>query len=296
MTQERRPLVFLGTPDAAATVLEALIQEKFPIAHVVTRPDARRGRGTATSPSPVKKIANAHGIEVSHDLTWLRDHHDNNYLGIVVAYGKIIPVSVLSHTPMINLHFSLLPRWRGAAPVERAILAGDTSTGVCIMDLEETLDTGPVHCCVEVPILPTHTTSSLTDELSRRGAELLVDLLHRGLSEVTPQRGETTYAEKISSDELRIDWNTSALAIDRKVRALRSYTVLDQRRIRVLEVAIGDHVEGLGPGQCRPDGVVGTHDGAIVLHRVQPEGKSPMNAVDWLRGRGQDDLQFDVTS
>lgn len=294
MTQERRPLVFLGTPDAAAVVLETLIQENFPIAHVVTRQDARRGRGGATSPSPVKKVAQAHGLEVSHDLTWISDHCDETHLGIVVAYGKIIPAALLAHTPMINLHFSLLPRWRGAAPVERAILAGDTTTGVCVMDLEETLDTGPVHCCVEVPILSSHTSKSLTEELSRHGARLLVELLHRGLSEVSPQQGNATYAKKISPDELRIDWDTSAIDVDRKVRALRSYTVLEQRRIRILEVAIADHVDGLAPGHCRPDGIVGTRQGAIMLLRVQPEGKNPMNATDWLRGRNNDALQFDV--
>ncbi|MEY3806577.1 MAG: hypothetical protein RIR69_1389 [Actinomycetota bacterium] len=293
MTQEGRPLVFLGTPDAAAVVLEALIAENFSIAHVITRHDARRGRGGATSPSPVKKVAHAHGIDVSHDLAWLEDNHDKGCLGIVVAYGKIIPASMLAHTPMINLHFSLLPRWRGAAPVERAILAGDTTTGVCIMDLEETLDTGPVHCCAEVPISASHTTATLTDELSRRGAQLLTDLLNRGLSDVTPQHGEATYAHKISSEELRLDWTADAVDIDRKVRALRSYTSLDQRRIRILDVAIADDGKLRAPGQCGTDGVVGTGNGAIRLVRVQPEGKNPMNATDWLRGRANRVFQFD---
>ena len=147
MTREARPLVFLGTPIAAATVLSELIRNGFEIAHVVTRADARRGRGSSTTPSPVKQVAIENSISVSHDMTWLQENSNRDLLGVVVAYGKIIPSSVLSHIPMVNIHFSLLPRWRGAAPVERAILAGDMRTGVCIMNVEETLDTGDVFAC-----------------------------------------------------------------------------------------------------------------------------------------------------
>ena len=162
MTREVRPLVFLGTPIAAATVLSELIRNGFEIAHVVTRADARRGRGSSTTPSPVKQIAIENSISVSHDMTWLQENSNRDLLGVVVAYGKIIPSSVLSHIPMVNIHFSLLPRWRGAAPVERAILAGDMRTGVCIMNVEETLDTGDVFARHEIDILGTHTTEILT--------------------------------------------------------------------------------------------------------------------------------------
>lgn len=294
MTQEARPLVFLGTPDAAAVVLERLIAENFSIAHVITRQDARRGRGGSTSPSPVKKMAQAHGISVSHTLDWLNENSTTPHLGIVVAYGRIIPVSVLEHTPMINVHFSLLPRWRGAAPVERAILAGDEKTGVCIMDLEATLDTGPVHCCAETVIRPTHTSATLTHELAEQGAQLLVDLLRQGLSTPNSQRGEPTYAEKISAGELRIDWGVPALEIDRKVRALRAYSTIDGHRVRILEVAMSGENTELLPGHCRVDAVVGTGDGSLRLLRVQPEGKKPMDGVDWLRGRIAGDVQFDL--
>lgn len=297
MTTEARPLVFLGTPGAAAIVLERLLRSNFNIAHVITRQDARRGRGSSTSPSPVKKVAHAHGLSVSHDLDWINDNSTTPHLGIVVAYGRIIPASVLAHTPMVNVHFSLLPRWRGAAPVERAILAGDEKTGVCIMDLEETLDTGPVYCCAETPILSTHTSASLTSELAETGADLLVNLLRNGLSNPTPQHGEATYAAKIHSSELRIDWQVSAQEISRKVRALRSYSTVEGVRVRILDVSVvedsSERPSSVVPGACEANGIVVTGQGKIQLLQVQPEGKNPMNALDWLRGRYPQGLHFD---
>ncbi len=287
MAREQRPLVFLGTPDAAATVLTALCDAGFPVAHVVTRPDARRGRGTATSPSPVKAVAIGRGIEVSHDLGWFEDRANPDALGIVVAYGRIIPARVLERRPMINVHFSLLPRWRGAAPVERAILAGDDVTGVCIMDLEETLDTGPVHACAEVAIRPDHTTSSLTSELADEGARLLIEVLDRGLSSPVPQHGTPTYAHKIDTGENRIDWSASAIDVDRRVRALRAYSTIEGSRIKILSVRVDPRASVTGGvhGTCDSDARVVTGDGTIVLLEVQPEGKRAMPAMEWLRGR-----------
>ena len=192
MAAEVRPLVFLGTPPAAAVVLERLVDAGFEVVHVVTRPDAKRGRGSSLSPSPVKEVALRLGIPVSHGLEWVVAHREENLLGIVVAYGRIIPASILAHTPMINIHFSLLPRWRGAAPVERAILAGDTTTGVCIMDIEETLDTGAVYAREEVAISDAATSVSLTNELAQTGADLLVRTLKAGLGTPIAQGdGET---------------------------------------------------------------------------------------------------------
>lgn len=294
MSKEVRPLVFLGTPEPAAFILTQLINAGFPIAHVVTRKDARRGRGSQTSGSPVKIVAQTHGIEVSHDLEWVTQNAHLNLLGIVVAYGHLIPVDVLRNTPMINVHFSLLPRWRGAAPVERAILAGDDITGVCIMDLEETLDTGPVHARREVPLRSTHTSATLLQELTEVGSDVLIELLTRGLSTAEPQRGEATYAAKISSSEARIDWNDAAIAIHRKIRALRSFTTIEGVRLRIVEADISDVLSGARPGQCDEDAVVATGEGSLVLRRVQPEGKNPMDAVAWLRGRPAGVLQFDV--
>jgi methionyl-tRNA formyltransferase len=285
MGAEVRPLVFLGTPPAAAVVLERLVEAGFEIAHVVTRPDAKRGRGSSLSPSPVKEVALRLGIPVSHGLEWVVSHQDKNLLGIVVAYGRIIPASILAHTPMINIHFSLLPRWRGAAPVERAIMAGDTTTGVCIMDIEETLDTGAVYARDEVAIADVSTSASLTKELARVGADLLVRTLKEGLGTPTPQGEGETYAKKISSEEQRIDWSMSAVQIHRQVRALRSFAVVGGSRIKILEVALVDGDATLAPGEVESDCYVGTGQGDLLLVRVQPEGKGPMPAADWMRGR-----------
>jgi methionyl-tRNA formyltransferase len=233
----------------------------------------------------VKEVALRLGIPVSHGLEWVVSHQDKNLLGIVVAYGRIIPASILVHTPMINIHFSLLPRWRGAAPVERAILAGDTTTGVCIMDIEETLDTGAVYAREEVAIADASTSVSLTKELARVGADLLVRTLKEGLGTPTPQGEGETYAKKISSEEQRIDWSMSAVQIHRQVRALRSFAVVGGSRIKILEVALVDGDATLAPGEVESDCYVGTGQGDLLLVRVQPEGKGPMPAADWMRGR-----------
>jgi methionyl-tRNA formyltransferase len=285
MAAQQRSIVFLGTPVAAATVLERLLNEGFPIVHVVTQPDAKRGRGSAMSPSPVKKVALARGLSVSHDLEWITDNASENLLGVVVAFGRLIPVSVLKLVPMINIHFSLLPRWRGAAPVERAIMAGDEKTGVCIMDIEATLDTGAVYAMQEVVISPTSTTMSLTAELADAGAELLVRTLRTGLGTPVPQSGDVTHAAKISRDELKIDWSRTAEEIRRQVRAVRAFTEIDGQRLRVLEVDLGPSDSALAIGVVDSQGCVGTGDGTVSLRRVQPEGKSAMDADSWLRGR-----------
>lgn len=285
MAREARPLVFLGTPAAAAGILGAIHGAGFTVAHVVTRPDARRGRGTATSPTPVKALALELGMEVSHDLSWFEEHRDLDVLGVVVAYGRIIPAAVLHRCPMINVHFSLLPRWRGAAPVERAILAGDDTTGVCIMDLEETLDTGPVRACSEVAIRPDHTTESLTADLAAEGARLLVGELSRGLSAPVAQSGTPTYAHKVEPAENRIEWGATSADVHRLIRALRAHTLVDGARLRVLSATIVDAAVEGPPGTCGTDAVVATGDGALRLDVVQPEGKRPMTAIDWMRGR-----------
>jgi len=285
MTREARPLVFLGTPTAAATILSELIRKGFEIAHVVTRADARRGRGSSTTPSPVKQVAIDNAIDVSHDMAWLKENANRELLGVVVAYGKIIPSAVLLHTPMVNVHFSLLPRWRGAAPVERAILAGDVRTGVCIMNVEETLDTGHVFAQREINIVDTHTAETLTAGLAVLGAELLVETLNVGLGAGVPQQGETTYATKVSTDELRLDWNISSIDVSRRIRAVRSYTMLGSQRLKVIQAELITETVQLSPGQCDEAGCVGTRDGAVRLVAVQPEGKAVMDASAWLRGR-----------
>lgn len=285
MTIEGRSLVFLGTPVAAATVLEHLLTSGFTIEHVVTQPDAKRGRGSALSPSPVKEVALRHSIPVSHDLTWIQQNAERGLFGIVVAYGKIIPTDVLNAVPMINIHFSLLPRWRGAAPVERALMAGDSVTGVCIMDIEPTLDTGAVYARQEVNITEQSTTLSLTAELADAGAHLLVQTLRDGLGSPIPQGQGATHAAKISRDELRISWTQSAVDIHRRIRAVRAFTEIDGARLRILEAKVEPHSPPVQPGVLLPSGKVGTGDGVLQLLVVQPEGKSAMDAASWIRGR-----------
>jgi methionyl-tRNA formyltransferase len=293
MTAEARPLVFLGTPHAAAVVLERLVASGFVIEHVVTRPDARRGRGSATSGSPVKEVALKHGLEVSHDLSWIQHNAHRNLLGIVVAYGRIIPADLLTSVPMLNIHFSLLPRWRGAAPVERSILAGDTETGVCIMEVEPTLDTGAVYARSVVPISSDITAHELTAQLADVGADLLVTTLRTGLGEPEAQSNDATYASKISVDDTCINWSTTSDDVRRTIRAVRAFTTIDDQRLLVLEATSVENTVHLEPGEISDDLCVGTADGAIRLVRVQPAGKPAMDAEAWWRGRStQHSRQF----
>jgi methionyl-tRNA formyltransferase len=276
----RRRLAYLGTPELAVQPLEALVAAGEDVAVVVTRPDRRRGRGSATSPSPVKAAATALGIDVVDDHRALLTAGVD--LGIVVAYGRIVPADVLAAVPMVNLHFSLLPRWRGAAPVERAILAGDDVTGVCVMKVEEGLDTGPVYAREEASIGAADDLDSLRERLVEMGSRLLVDVLSGPLPAPTPQAGEPTYAAKIDPAELELRWDRPAVELGRVVRLGRAWTTFRDHRLRVRRATVtaGD---GGPPGTLDGD-VVATGDGGVQLVEVQPEGKGPMAAADWLRG------------
>ena len=276
--------MFLGSPPAAATALRALHGAGHDMALVVTRPDKRRGRGGAPSPTPVAQVAAELGIPVSSDIADVKSAGAE--LGVVVAYGRIIKPDILAALPMVNIHFSLLPRWRGAAPVERAILAGDQVTGVCLMDVEEGLDTGPVYRRREVAIGPGETAAQLTARLAGTGAELLVEALAEGLGDPEPQEGEPTYAAKIEPDDLRLDWSRPAGELHRVVRVGRAWTTWRGRRLLVIEASPAGAVPG-EPGSVAGD-VVATGGGGLRLLTVQPEGKRPMAAADWSRGAGRD--------
>ena len=196
----------------------------------VTRPDRRRGRGSAVTPSPVKAAALELGLAVSHSMEDVADAGVE--LAVVVAYGRIIPASLLARVPMVNLHFSLLPRWRGAAPVERALLAGDDETGVCLMKVEEGLDTGPVYGRLVVPIGPDEDLATLRDELVTAGCALLVAALAdgaAGLPVPVPQSGEATIAPKVTPDDLRLAWEEPAAQLHRVVRLGRAWTTFRGR-------------------------------------------------------------------
>lgn len=257
-------LVYLGTPEAAVPPLRALVAAGFEVALVVTRTDTRRGRGGEVSPSPVKAAATELGLPVSHSVGDVLEAGAD--LGVVVAFGQIIKPSVLAVLPMVNLHFSLLPRWRGAAPVERAILAGDQVTGVCLMEVAEGLDTGGVFACEEVAIQPDDTAESLRARLVAAGTELLVSTLRDGLHRPQPQQGEAVYAAKISADDLRLTWTDPPEVNLRRVRLGAAWTTFRGKRLKVLAAEAGS-------GQ-----------GGLTLLTVQPEGRAPMRWRDFVNG------------
>ena len=228
----------------------------------------------------MKAAAAELGVPVTHDIDDLLSAGAE--LGVVVAYGRIIKPHVLAALPMVNVHFSLLPRWRGAAPVERALLAGDSTTGICIMGVEETLDTGGVYACREVPIGPTTTAAELRAELVELGTDLLVDVLAAPLPSPQPQVGDVTYAEKITPEELQLVWDRPAVELDRWVRVGGAWTTFRGRRLKVhrTEVVAG----GGEPGVLGEHGMVGTGAGSLRLLTVQAEGTAPMSWADFANG------------
>lgn len=276
---EIRRIAYLGTPELAVPPLAALVASGYEVPLVVSRADTRRGRGGGHHPSPVKAAAEALGLPVTHDLADLADVDVD--LGVVVAYGRIIPASVLDRLAMVNIHFSLLPRWRGAAPVERAILAGDERTGVCLMAVEEGLDTGAVYRRDEVDIGPDETLEELRTRLVTMGVSQLVAALGDGLGEPTPQVGEAVYAEKITADERRIDWTGSASAVHRQVRVGGAWTTFRDKRFKIHRTALAS---GSGESGSIDGLTVMTGDGAVELLEVQPEGKPRQAAAAWRNG------------
>jgi len=287
-------LVFFGTPSDAVPALRA-VAASHEVAFVVTQPDRRRGRGTTTSASPVKVAAQELGLEVRTPAraTEVVDavRTSNAELGVVVAFGQLLPDDLLHALArgFVNVHFSLLPRWRGAAPVERAILAGDTETGVCIMALDAGLDTGPVYARRSSAIGPRETAGELRARLVEIGTELLVDTLPR-ISEVIPepQRGPALLAPKLTVEEFGLDWSHTADELDRIVRAGNprpgAWTTVGDERLKVMRAEPWP-APGREPGAVDPHGVVTTGNGGLRLLEVQPEGRRAMTADAWLAGR-----------
>jgi methionyl-tRNA formyltransferase len=274
-------LAFLGTPEVAVPPLRALVQAGHDVVLVVSQPDKRRGRGGGLVPSPVKRAAAGLGLATTDRVDDVLDAAVE--LGVVVAFGRLIKPHVLARVPMVNVHFSLLPRWRGAAPVERAILAGDTETGVCLMTLEEGLDTGPLHARRVVEIGPEETAAELRARLAEVGTELLVGELAAGLSPPEPQVGEPTYAAKIEPAELRLDWARPARELHRVVRLGGAWTTWRDRRLGIHRARWSDQPAAGEPG--RLDGVwVDTGEGRLELVEVQPEGKPVLAAGAWRHG------------
>jgi methionyl-tRNA formyltransferase len=262
--------------------LRAIVDAGHDVAVVVTRTDKRRGRHEPPGPSPVKQAAADLGLNVS---TRPEDAAEvGAELGVVVAFGRIIKKDVLDRLPLVNAHFSLLPRWRGAAPVERAILAGDAVTGVCLMAIDEGLDTGPVYECTPLPIGEEETAAALRSRLAELAAARLVDLLAAGPGSPVPQEGTPTYADKIEAADLRLDWSSDAAQLHRVVRLGRAWTTWRGHRLLVLAGRIVDGPAGGGPPGRLEGDVVVAGVGGLRLVTVQPEGRGPMAVADWLRG------------
>ena len=283
-----RRVAFLGTPEMAVPVLRALVGAGVEVVHVITRADKRRARGNDLHPSPVKVAAIELGLNVSHTAHDLIEVHQQNSfdLAVVVAYGALIKVPVLQVVPMLNLHVSLLPRWRGAAPIERALLSGDEQTGVCLMQVEEGLDTGAVLGRSTMAITTSTTADDIRSTLMDAGTKLLLDQLRDGLREPVAQQGESTYAKKIEPAELRIDWSDSAEHISRLVRLGGAWSLFRGKRLKIHEAIV---VEGASdaPGTVRIDKAtahIATSRGSLDVRVVQPEGKPRMDITSWING------------
>jgi methionyl-tRNA formyltransferase len=286
-------LVFLGTPDDAVTPLRALVAAGHDIALVLTQPDRRRSRRGRDDPSPVKQAGAGLGLPVMTPAR-AREAIDavaasGAELGVAVAFGQLLPPAFLGALPrgFVNLHYSLLPRWRGAAPVERAILAGDLETGVSLMRIDEGLDTGGVYASASTAIGSKETAGELHARLTELGTRLLLEHLPRVLEvEPVPQHGEPTYAEKLTVDEFRIDGSRPAEELARVIRAGNprpgAWMVADGRRVKVWRAwpEPGDS----RPGIVRPPGELLTAAGVLRLDEVQPEGKPRMTGEAWMAG------------
>lgn len=309
-------IVFAGTPEPAVVALEALLDSEHEIVGVLTRPDARKGRGRSLAPSPVAALARERDIPVLTPSTLRADSDDGaqvrQWLGelapeaiAVVAYGKLISPDLLqvARHGWINLHFSLLPQWRGAAPVQAAIAHGDDITGASTFRIEEGLDTGDVLGTVTEAIRSDDTADDLLTRLAYSGSQLLVatmDGLADGLLEAQPQVGEASYAPKISAEQAHIDWSQPDFAVDRHIRAYTpgpgAWTMLGEQRLKISPVqlvapdskaasVLGD--TKLAPGElhvCKNDVFVGTATTPVRLDKVQAPGKKMMDAPAWARG------------
>lgn len=287
-------VIFMGTPDFSVPALRA-IAARHQVVAVYSQPPRAAGRGQKPRPSPVHRAAEELGLPVRtpERLKAPQDQADFAALAadvaVVAAYGLILPPPVLAAPRLgcLNIHASLLPRWRGAAPIHRAILAGDAETGVAIMQMEAGLDTGPVLAEARTAIGPEDTTAALHDRLAEMGAALIVETLHRLPLPARPQPAEgVTYAHKIDKAEARIDWSRPAAAVDRQIRGLSpfpgAWCLVGDERVKLLRsrLAAGSGV----PGQVLSGFTIACGDGAVEVLEAQRESKRPMPAAEVLRG------------
>lgn len=297
-------IIFAGTPDFAARHLDALLASEHQVVGVFTQPDRPAGRGNKLTPSPVKVLAQAHDIPVFQPKS-LKPEENQHLVAdlqadimVVVAYGLILPKAVLAMPRLgcINVHGSLLPRWRGAAPIQRSLWAGDSETGVTIMQMDVGLDTGDMLHKLSCPITAEDTSASLYEKLAQLGPQgmlLTLDLLASGNARPEVQdEALVSYAEKLSKEEARLDWSLSAAQLERCIRAFNpwpmSYFMIEEQPVKVWQATVLPH-QNKQPGEIVHAGKQGiqiaTADGVLNLVSLQPAGKKAMSAQDLLNSR-----------
>lgn len=294
-------VLFAGTPAVAVPSLNALVDAGFDVVAVLTRPDAPLGRKRVMTPSPVAMRARELGIDVIRAAkvdadTTARIAEFSPDVAAIVAYGGLVPRAALGVPAFgwVNLHFSLLPAWRGAAPVQRSIIAGDDVTGAVTFQLEEGLDTGPVFGTLTESVRATDTAGDLLERLSHNGAVLLgqtLSAIRTGQAVAQPQVGDVTLAPKLTLEDGKLDWKQPALSLDRRARGVTpepgAWTMLEGQRVKLEPVTLRPDVKDLAPGTLRVEAksvLVGTGSHAVQLGRIQPAGKKMMSPADWARG------------
>ncbi|KFK92996.1 MULTISPECIES: methionyl-tRNA formyltransferase [unclassified Serratia (in: enterobacteria)] len=298
-------IIFAGTPDFAARHLDALLSSEHQIVGVFTQPDRPAGRGNKLTPSPVKVLAEQHQIPVFQPKS-LRPEENQHLVAdlnadvmVVVAYGLILPKAVLEMPRLgcINVHGSLLPRWRGAAPIQRALWAGDSETGITIMQMDVGLDTGDMMHKISCPIETTDTSASLYNKLAELGPQGLLATLQQLAADTVEREvqdeAQVTYAEKLSKEEAHLDWSLSAAQLERCIRAFNpwpvSYFTIEEQPVKVWQATVLAETSGAQPGtiiNANKHGIqVATADGILNLTQLQPAGKKPMSAQDLLNSR-----------
>ena len=298
------PIVFMGTPEIAAVTLKELLQGPDPVVGVVTQPDRPAGRGQKTISSPVRGVAESHGVPVIapekiRDPGFLATLNDwNPQIIVVVAFGRILPATILDLAPhgCVNVHYSLLPKYRGAAPAAWTIINGEEKGGVTTMRLEQKMDAGPIYLQEEIAVAPDETTASLQDKLTPVGARLLLETIRRlkdgTLAPRTQDEAKATFAPMIKKEDGLIDWSRSAAEIERRVRGFTpwpsAYTHLRGKLIKVHRAKVIATTERGNPGEIiRADGNgfwVATGSGALSLEEVQLENRKRLLGVEFLKG------------